>query len=80
MQKFTEWQDSALNGEYPPDPKPWQRVLYEAFDSAVLEIFKEVRICLGSNYRVFYNRLGNFDEPEKTQRASQAPLMLPSNV
>jgi len=28
-------------------------------------MLKEVRICLGSKYRIFYDKLGYFEEPEQ---------------
>lgn len=62
MQKLTEWHDSALNWEHPLDPGPWQRAEYEAFDIAALEMLKEVKICLGAKYRIFYDKLGYFEE------------------
>ena len=65
MQKLTEWHDSALNWDYPPDPGPWQRAEYEAFDIAALETLQEVEMCLGPKYRIFYDKLGYFEEPKK---------------
>ena len=62
MDKLTEWHDTALNWDYPPDPGPWQKAEYEAFDIAALEIMYEVKKCLGPKFRVFYDKLGYFEE------------------
>ena len=62
LEKLSEWHNSALNWEYPPDPGPWQKEEYDAFDIAALSILQEIKVCLGPKFRVFYDKLGYFED------------------
>lgn len=61
MQKLTNLHDTALNWEYPPDPGPWKKAEYDAFDIAALELLQDLKTQLGSDFRVFYDKLGYFE-------------------
>ncbi|OED49092.1 hypothetical protein AB838_08370 [Rhodobacteraceae bacterium (ex Bugula neritina AB1)] len=60
LQQLTEWHDTALNWEYPPDPGSWTKEQYDEFDIAALDVLNKVRLSLGPKYRVFYDQLGYF--------------------
>lgn len=62
LQQLTEWHDTSLNWEYPPDPGPWTKQQYDEFDVAALHVLGQIRRCLGPEYRVFYDKLGYFAE------------------
>jgi hypothetical protein len=62
LHQLTEWHDTALNWEYPPDPGPWTKQEYDAFDVAALNVLGEIKSCLGPEFRVFYDKLGYFEK------------------
>jgi hypothetical protein len=61
LHRLTEWHDTALNWEYPPDPGPWEKKEYEAFERAALEILQKIKTQLGSEFDVYYDPLGKFE-------------------
>lgn len=66
--------DVALNWEYPPDPGPWSREEYAAFEDAVCQVLPLLREELGADFSVRYDRLGGYEE------ATSSPPSKPSEM
>ncbi len=60
LDELSEWHDTALNWDYPPDPGPWSLDEYDRFDSAALELLSAIQSELGAEYEVTYKRLGSY--------------------
>jgi hypothetical protein len=54
LEALSEWHDTALNQDYPPDPGPWSEEEQAWFDEAALEALEAVRTELGPEYEVAY--------------------------
>jgi hypothetical protein len=62
LQRLTEWHDTALNWDHPPDPGPWTKEQYDEFDIEALDVLCQIRQCLGPKFRILYDKLGYFDK------------------
>ncbi len=62
LHKLTEWHDRSLNWDYPPDPGPWTREEYEAFEKEAMEALSDIRSELGHDFEVVYKPLGQFED------------------
>lgn len=54
LENMTEWHDTALNWEYPPDPGPWSAADVESFEKAAKTILHRLRAELGPEFDVQY--------------------------
>lgn len=54
---MTEWHDTALNWDYPPDPSPWPSSEFERFEKVVEDVLSKLRLELGPEYQVDYRQL-----------------------
>ena len=61
LNELSEWHDTELNWDYPPDPGPWSQEEYERFDTAALELLSSIQEELGPEYEVTYKRLGSYE-------------------
>lgn len=52
LAKMTEWHDTALNWDYPPDPGPWSPEEERRFERAALEVLATIREELGPDFEV----------------------------
>lgn len=59
--ELSGWHDGALNRDYPPDPGPWKREDYIAFEKAAIEIQGRIQEELGSEFDVVYTPLGEYE-------------------
>lgn len=50
--ELMQWQDKALNWEYPPDPGPWRQEECDRFHQAARELLSTVRQELGARFEV----------------------------
>jgi hypothetical protein len=55
--EMSEWHDTALNWDYPPDPGPWKPEEYHRFEQAASEVLAAVRGELGAEFEVVYKPL-----------------------
>jgi hypothetical protein len=55
--ELTEWHDTSLNWEYPPDPRPWPAEEFAKFDVAANEVLTKIQSELGSDFDVVYKPL-----------------------
>jgi hypothetical protein len=55
--ELTEWHDTSLNWEYPPDPSPWTAEEFAKFDVAANEVLAKIRSELGSDFDIVYKPL-----------------------
>jgi hypothetical protein len=61
LAEMCRWHDTALDWEYPPDPSPWSREEFDAFEDAVHEVLPRLREELGPDFSVRYCRLGGYE-------------------
>ena len=61
LHQLTEWHDTALNWEYPPDHGPWSEQEYDDFDNAAEELRDRIQKALGGSFQVEYQKLGEFE-------------------
>lgn len=54
LNDLTQWHDTALNWDYPPDPGPWDASEQSRFSDAANAILKLIQDELGSEYQVVY--------------------------
>jgi hypothetical protein len=54
LEALSEWHDTALNWDYPPDPGPWSEEEQARFEAAAAEALEAVRAELGPDYEVVY--------------------------
>lgn len=70
LETLSKRHDTALNWEYPPDPGPWTRAEYAAFEAAAEALLVRLRAELGPAFALRYEPLGAFVDPaDKPQRA-----------
>jgi hypothetical protein len=61
--RLTEWHDSALNWDYPPDPGPWRQAECDRFNSAAKDLLSAIRIELGTQFRVLDKQNATVEDP-----------------
>ncbi len=54
--QLSEWHDTSLNWEYPPDPSPWEQAEFDRFNLAALGLLEAIRSSLGSQFEVVDDR------------------------
>ena len=54
LNELSQWHDTALNWEYPPDPGPWSTDEYAKFEAEALIFLSELQAELGPEYEVVY--------------------------
>lgn len=57
LEELSEWHDTSLNWDYPPDPGPWTPEEEERFERAAAEMLERLRAELGPEFEVVYRRL-----------------------
>lgn len=67
LDELSRWHDAALDWEYPPDPGPWSREEYAAFEEAVRQVLPLLREELGADFSVRYDRLGEYEAAPSSQ-------------
>lgn len=50
--RLSEWHDTSLNWDYPPDPGPWREEECARFNAAARALLAAIRAELGSDYEV----------------------------
>lgn len=54
LNALSQWHDTALNWEYPPDPGPWSPDEYAKFEAEALAFLSELQAELGPDFEVVY--------------------------
>ncbi|WP_272991200.1 hypothetical protein [Spongiibacter tropicus] len=54
LNALSQWHDTALNWEYPPDPGPWGPDEYAKFEAEALAFLSELQTELGPDFEVAY--------------------------
>ena len=54
LNALSQWHDTALNWEYPPDPGPWDPDEYAKFEAEALAFLSELQAELGPDFEVVY--------------------------
>lgn len=62
---MTAWHDTALDWSYPPDPSPWAKETFEAFDREAEILLKELQEHLGPEFDLTYETVGEWDPDAK---------------
>jgi hypothetical protein len=62
--KLGEWHDTALNQDYPPDPRPWRQTECDRFNAAARELLSDIRTELGAEYKVIDQQRPIVEDPD----------------
>ena len=54
LNELSQWHDTALNWDYPPDPGPWSTEEYAKFEREALNLLTELQAELGPKFEVVY--------------------------
>ena len=54
LNALSQWHDTALNWEYPPDPSPWNPDEYTKFEAEALAFLTELQAELGPEFEIVY--------------------------
>jgi len=54
LSELSQWHDTALNWDYPPDPGPWSAEEYAKFEREALTLLTELQAELGPKFEVVY--------------------------
>lgn len=57
LNELSQWHDTSLNWDYPPDPGPWSADDYARFDAAAAKLLKSIQQELGEEFEVMYEKL-----------------------
>ncbi|MCP2053542.1 UNVERIFIED_ORG: hypothetical protein J3D59_003402 [Pseudomonas fluorescens] len=57
LNELSQWHDTSLNWDYPPDPGPWNADDYARFDEAAEKLLKSIQQELGEEFEVVYEKL-----------------------
>ena len=57
LNELSQWHDTSLNWDYPPDPGPWNADDYARFDEAAAKLLKSIQQELGEEFEVVYEKL-----------------------
>jgi len=57
LNELSQWHDTALNWDYPPDPGPWNADDYARFDEAAAKLLISIQQELGEEFEVVYEKL-----------------------
>ncbi|SOQ01961.1 hypothetical protein [Pseudomonas syringae] len=57
LNELSQWHDTSLNWDYPPDPGPWSADDYVRFDEAAVKLLKSIQQELGEEFEVVYEKL-----------------------
>jgi hypothetical protein len=49
---MSQWHDSSLNWDYPPDPGPWRRPECDRFNTAVRGLLEDIRRELDPDFEI----------------------------
>jgi hypothetical protein len=52
VRKLSDWHDTALNQEYPPDPGPWDADECDRFNAAARQLLTDLKSELGSEFDI----------------------------
>ena len=63
-ERMAAWHDTALNGEYPPDPGPWREEECARFNVAVPALYARITTELGAEYAVVNEQREYHEDPE----------------
>ncbi|GFM86826.1 hypothetical protein PSCICO_22250 [Pseudomonas cichorii] len=57
LNKLSQWHDTSLNWDYPPDPGPWNTDDYARFEEAATKLLRSIQEELGEEFEVVYEKL-----------------------
>ena len=56
LNELSQWHDTSLNWDYPPDPGPWGADDYARFDGSAATLLKSIQQELGEEFEVVYEQ------------------------
>ena len=62
--RLTEWHDTSLNWDYPPDPGPWRQAECDRFNAAASELLADIRQELGTGFEVVNDQDPVAEDPD----------------
>lgn len=64
VRALTEWHDTALNWDYPPDPSPWRQEECDRFNAAVDSLLETIRAELSKEYELIDQQCRAREDPD----------------
>ena len=61
---LSDWHDTALNWDYPPDPGPWRQEECDRFNAAVDALLETVRAELSNEYELLDEQGRSGEDPD----------------
>lgn len=61
---LSEWHDTSLNWDYPPDPSPWRQEECDRFNKAATDLFEAVVRELGDDFEVVNTQGWLVEDPD----------------
>jgi hypothetical protein len=62
--QLSEWHDTSLNWDYPPDPGPWRKTECDRFNNEATKLLADIRRELGASFHVLNEHVDCFEDPD----------------
>jgi len=61
---LSQWHDTSLNWDYPPNPGLWRQEECNRFNAAAKQLFDTITVELGETFEIAYSQIDLVEDPE----------------